>query len=526
MATIFKEVVTVNAPGQDVVFDGCDFTEQGYLSIEAAKSVKIINCRFYSVYSSAVSVDGETKLMVSYSYFGKDSIISVNSEIEDGSFISNNYFKDEAFIKTAIKGSPNVTINVFNNQFESDYLMHIGCMTDTESYNNVTINFTDNIGKKMAILNSHVLGEGVPRWSDTENWPIIVINNVKAGYDIPMEYPEEMIHNLMFQVLDSNGATIGYYDTFSEAYSEAPNLCEIKLLADGAIVDETVIIDPGHEVHLNLNDFTLTLNQTGPRCIFNNGSMIIFGGNIDQVNEGGWGCIDNSKQSPADLTIQNCTITDNGNDDGSAVVDRGNGNVFISNCAFNCTNEGKYGNACCNMNSGAYAVFENTTFDCLSGSDGKSGSYPVICRGAELHLNNCTVNGAKGGVGMDYGQVYIDGGTITGGHYYGCWVTNDGVSTECHITGNPSITGKLYAIYCAVDDGNQDTGDARVTIDSGTFVGNTKAAAAIGSKSTERSWGMEITGGKFLMADGTPSDVSMYVKAGYVQNEAGEVVPA
>lgn len=545
MATIFKEVVNVNAPGQDVIFDGCDFTEQGYLYIEAASSVKIINCRFYSVSNSAIRVDGETKLMVSYSYFGKDSIISVDSELEDGSFISNNYFnggdnniiingikneaaitisnnvfKGEAFIKTVLAGSPTVTIDVFNNQFEADYLMHIGCSTETDSYNNVTVKFTDNIGKKMVILNSHVLGEGVPNWCDTDNWPVVITNGVKVGYDIPMESPEEMIHNLMFQVFDSNGVTVGYYDSFSQAYSEAPNECEIKLLADGEIADETVTIATGHEVHLDLNDFTLTLNQAGPRCIFNDGNMIIFGGTIDQVNEDSYGCIDSSKHNAAGLTLQNVIVNDNGNGDGAAIVDRGGGTVVITNCEFNSTNSGKYGNACCTMNYGASVIIENCTFESAT----TVGGYPIICRGAELHVNNCNIHGAKGGVGIDYGKMYINGGTIVADNYYGCWVTNDGVSTECHITGNPSVTGKLYAVYCAVDDGNQDLGSSNVTIDSGTFVGNTKAAAAIGSKSTVRDWGMTITGGTFLMGDGTRSDVSAYVPTGYIQNEAGEVV--
>ena len=88
------------------------------------------------------------------------------------------------------------------------------------------------------------------------------------------------------------------------------------------------------------------------------------------------------------------------------------------------------------------------------------------------------------------------------------------ISAECHITGNPIITG------------NQDVGDSNVTIDSGTYVGNTKAAAAIGSKNTVRDWGMTITGGKFLMGDGSVSDVSAYIPEGYIQNSDGEVVPA
>lgn len=547
MATIFKEVINVNAPDQDVIFDGCDFTEQGYLNVQAAKSVTVTNCRFYSPEARSITVSGETKLMVSYSYFGKDCIIDIEEGLDDGSYITNNYFnggiqsivfrkaKDDTVITISknvfklssdiqlnLAGSPKVSFEVFENQFEEDYLMGISCAEDTVSYNEVKVNFIGNMGKKACLIEGSILGIEVPAWSDTENWPVITIDRYACGYDLPMEDNAEMIHNLMFQVLDNTGASIGYYDSFSQAYSEAPNECEIKLLADGAIVDETVTIATGHEVHLDLNGFTLTLNQSGPRCIFNDGNMIIFGGTIDQINEDSYGCIDSSKHNAAGLTLQNVIVNDNGNGDGAAIVDRGGGTVVITNCEFNSTNSGKYGNACCTMNYGASVIIENCTFESAT----TVGGYPIICRGAELHVNNCNIHGAKGGVGIDYGKMYINGGTIVADNYYGCWVTNDGVSTECHITGNPSVTGKLYAVYCAVDDGNQDLGSSNVTIDSGTFVGNTKAAAAIGSKSTVRDWGMTITGGTFLMGDGTRSDVSAYVPTGYIQNEAGEVVKA
>ena len=547
MATIFKEVVTVNAPGQDVVFDGCDFTEKGYLNIVSAQSVKIMNCRFYSSETKSIDVTGETKLLVSYSYFGKDCIIDVQAPLEDGSvitsnyfnggvqsisikeakndtrvIISNNIFKVDSNIAFILSGAPQCTFDMFGNQFEADYLASLGCSDQTETYNNTAFYFTNNIGKNPVILEGPIVGAGaVPPWCDTENYPIVFIENKSIGFTLPLAESAEMVYNLMFLVTNSQGEYCGVFDSFALAYQNAPSQAAFTLLAD-ASMDQTVTIEAGREIQFDLNGYTLTMDKVGARCIFNNGDLMIFNGTINQINEGAYGCIDSSKNSPASLTLQEVTIIDNGNDDGSSVVDRGGGSLTVSNCVFNSTNEGKYGNACCVANSGAYAMIENCTFDCAT----TVGSYPIICRGAEMYVNNCTIHGAKGGIAMDYGQIYINGGTITADNFYGCWITNDGVSTECHITGNPSVTGKLYGVYCSVDDGNQDAGNARVTIDSGTFVGNTKAAAAIGAKSTVREWGMEITGGKFLMSDGSKSDVSAYVKEGYIQNDAGEVVPA
>lgn len=547
MATIFKEVVTVNAPDQDVVFDGCDFAKNGYIEITAAKSVKVVNSRFYSDSGDGISVSGETKLMVSHCYFKEGSTVAIDGALDNDSYVSSNYFaggnksivihegkadttftvsnnvfKGSNHIDLSVPGALDMNLKLAGNTFEADYLMGIRCNAETESYNDVKIQFENNIGKNCVILDVPMLG-GAPIWSDTNNYPKVTIDGKPQGYSLPISDDAEMEYNLMFLVIDSQNNQIGAYASFAEAYQNSPKEASYYLLAD-AEINETVTIDADRAIQFDLNGYTLTLNQAGPRCIFNNGDLIIFNGTINQVNENAYGCIDNSKHNAASLTLQEVVVNDAGNGDGAAIVDRGNGDVLLSHCEVNCTNGGKAGNACCTLNNGAHVILENSEFECMSGSDGKSGSYPIICRGAELHVDNCNVHGAKGGIGMDYGKVYINGGSFTGDFFYGCWVTNDGVSTECHITGNSTIIGNLYAVYCSVDDGNQDVGDARVTIDSGTFIGNKKAAAAIGSKSTEQSWGMEITGGKFIMADGTKSDVSLYVKDGYVQNDAGEVI--
>ena len=544
MATIFKDVVTVNAPDKDIVFDGCDFVDGGRISIEAAKSVIIKNCRFLDSHADGIDVVAETKLMVSYSYFCDNSVISINAAIADGSYISNNYFnggseciairaltddttftisnnvfKNDANADISVTGAPSTTVKVFGNKFEADYLMSIGSVVETESYNDLKVEFNNNTGKNMIILDAPVIGGEVPDWSDTDNYPAVTINGKEQGHTLPLADGATMIYNNMFMVLDSQGNEIGCYPTLTEAVAAAPSQAEFFLLADAELT-ETTIIDAGREIQFDLNGYTLTMNKVGARCIFNNGDLMVFNGTMNQVNSGGWGCIDSSKASSASLTLQDVVIIDNGNDDGSSIVDRGNGRLLVSNCKFNSINSGTKGNACCVGNSGARVTIENSIFESAT----TVGGYPIICRGAEMHVNKCTVHGTKGGIGIDYGKIYIDGCLVTGDNFYGCWVTNDGVSTECHITGNSEVTGKLYAVYCSVDDGNQDMGSANVTIDSGLFVGNTRAAAAIGSKSTVRDWGMTITGGKFLKGDGTPSDVSAYVPAGYIQNESGEVV--
>ena len=144
MATIFKELVTVNAPGKDVVFDGCDFVDGGRISVEAANSVTVTNCRFLDSHADGIDVIAETKLMVSYSYFCDNAVIGVNGPLADGSYISNNWFnggngclainnvgddvaftisnnvfKGESSIGIYTPGAPAATVKVFDNQFET-----------------------------------------------------------------------------------------------------------------------------------------------------------------------------------------------------------------------------------------------------------------------------------------------------------------------------------------------------------------------------------------------------------------------
>ena len=47
MGTVFTKPIVINAPNKDIVFDGCDFTGDAYVTITAAASVSFLNCRFY-----------------------------------------------------------------------------------------------------------------------------------------------------------------------------------------------------------------------------------------------------------------------------------------------------------------------------------------------------------------------------------------------------------------------------------------------------------------------------------------------
>lgn len=138
MSTKFTEKVVVNAPGSDVVFDGCDFTGNAYIEVTAAKSVSLRNCRIYRLasqtsgnnYFMTFAKDIECKLVVERCFFGNNpmdegtlyNLIEGNLTVADGSSVSNNYFtmdcashNDINFYAAAEGAAVKINDNVFED---------------------------------------------------------------------------------------------------------------------------------------------------------------------------------------------------------------------------------------------------------------------------------------------------------------------------------------------------------------------------------------------------------------------------
>ncbi len=103
-ATQITEKFTVNGATSEVIFDGVDFTLNGYIEVKNAKSVTLRNCRIYGLTTSAKSYwlkvlgNIDMKLTIENCFFGVNgskmyNLIEPNAKLADGTSFSNNYLK-------------------------------------------------------------------------------------------------------------------------------------------------------------------------------------------------------------------------------------------------------------------------------------------------------------------------------------------------------------------------------------------------------------------------------------------------
>lgn len=136
--TKITQVVTINAPGKDIVFDGFDFTESGYVKVQSAQSVTFRNCRVYSLntesskknYWLIVQSGDSIKLVVENCYFGDSlgsagalyNFIEPNAVLVDGSGVCENYFTKDVCTHNAVNiygAAEGAKIYVSDNVFEA-----------------------------------------------------------------------------------------------------------------------------------------------------------------------------------------------------------------------------------------------------------------------------------------------------------------------------------------------------------------------------------------------------------------------
>lgn len=307
------------------------------------------------------------------------------------------------------------------------------------------------------------------------------------------------------------------YKTVEEAITAAAENGGMVRLTQDTTINTTTTIASDKTVSINLCGKTLETNKPQARCLFNNGTLRLSNGTIKNTDINSYGVVDNSKNSPATLVLENMTIEDNGNGDGASIVDRGGGTVILKNCTIKSLNDGDAGNACVTVNTNSKVVIDDCNFVCNSGISSHGGCYGLICRGADVTINNCNFETAKGGIAIDYGKVVINNCIVKTDVYYAIWVTNNSDLTDVTINGS-IFSGKRYGLYASIDDNKQDMGDVNIVINNGQFFGETKAAAAINPKGSEKAWALAINGGVFN------SDISIYLDEFHEQLPNGAVV--
>lgn len=161
MSTKFTKPITINAPGEDVVFDGIDFTEDATIEITAANSVTFKNCRFYNIKLGSTETNtligniaqsrkgAGYKLLIQNCFFGKTdtyNMINAGQLLYDGSGLVNNYLtndcaRDDRF--SCYIAQEGATYNFNGNQFEN--YTHNSFQFSFFDDAKATININDNI---------------------------------------------------------------------------------------------------------------------------------------------------------------------------------------------------------------------------------------------------------------------------------------------------------------------------------------------------------------------------------------------
>ena len=202
--TVCNKAITVAATEGVVVFDGIDFTGDALITLNNAKEVRFVNCRFYKLNPNSkktMAITSKTaielKLTVEKCYFGENPnleqnavyhILEGNFKAANGTSFSNNYFAKGCNTHNAINFYDVVdgaTIGINKNFFErsaSAVRLGIkGAAKATFLMNDNTYLETDTSegGAWAGLLTIQPYGKQTKSWNDV----VIKINNTanKSG---------------------------------------------------------------------------------------------------------------------------------------------------------------------------------------------------------------------------------------------------------------------------------------------------------------------------------------------------------
>lgn len=303
----------------------------------------------------------------------------------------------------------------------------------------------------------------------------------------------------------------GEVEDFTELLEAVAEGGTVRLAKDitRGVDDAQIIVAANKSVVLDLNGHTLSLLTNGTRGMRNNGSLTITGnGTITdgpEITEA-WGLIDNY----GTLLIENGTFLDYGQGGGAALKNRPGASMTINGSEIH--GYATAGGNACVYSEGALAVGDGVEMTNLatdemytdSYNDSYFGAYALIVANGTATfgttvgptVNQVVVDGNRGAVAVNGGELVVNNGAYYGRKYYGMWITNNGDVSNVDIKYAESY-GAKYGLYSSVDDGKQDLSDVGITIAGGRFAGGTKAAVAVNASKSEHSFGMAITGGEF-----------------------------
>lgn len=161
-STVITEKLIINGNNKDVVLNGLDFTKNGFLIIQDARSVEVKNCRVYNMnlpdtknFWLTIESSDPVKSMVlkvHHNFFGSNpksgsktmwNLIEPHVLLKTGSLISENWFTGDccSHFAVAVYGIvDNAVININKNHFmDSEVGIRIGCMKTPKG----TININD-----------------------------------------------------------------------------------------------------------------------------------------------------------------------------------------------------------------------------------------------------------------------------------------------------------------------------------------------------------------------------------------------
>ena len=210
------------------------------------------------------------------------------------------------------------------------------------------------------------------------------------------------------------------------------------------------------------------------RGIDNYGTLTINSGTYEAIDAGGGAGVWNNKNAVLNVNGGELNVTNglqsSGYNDAICVYDEG-GIVTITGGKFDSNSKSTY----------AIISIGNLT---ISPAEGKS----------------VNISGQKGGIGINGGNVVINGGTSISGDYYGLYVSNS--KSQATVTVNDCIfDGNAYSVY--LNRENSLYSDSTVVINGGTYNKPITTGNAVNKDA------MTVKGGTF------PSDVSEYLASDY-----------